>query len=87
MTILKVNCVYVNLITGEYWIIDYRIFNPDGDQKTKLDHMQDMLNNVVTHKKLPFQRVLMNTWYAKIEIMKRIEQLRKVYYCPNSPKS
>ena len=24
----------------------------------------------------------MDTWYAKMEIMKRIEQLKKIYYCP-----
>ena len=77
-----VNCVYVNPITGKYWIIDYRIFNPDGDGKTKLEHMQDMLNNVVLYKKLPFRGVLMDTWYAKMEIMKLIEKKKKVYYCP-----
>jgi hypothetical protein len=31
-----VNCVYVNPQTGEYWIIDYRIYDPDGDGKSKL---------------------------------------------------
>ena len=72
-----VNCVYVNPITGKYWIIDYRIFNPDGDGKTKLEHMQDMLNNVVLYKKLPFRGVLMDTWYAKMEIMKLIEKQKK----------
>jgi len=35
----------------------------------------------------PFREVLMNTWSAKIEIMKQIEQLSKIYNYPNSPKS
>ena len=77
-----VNCVYVNPQTGEYWIIDYRIYDPDGDGKTKLDHVRDMLSNLVHHKGLCFQRVLMDTWYATRELMLFIESLKKTYYCP-----
>ena len=77
-----VNCVYVNPQTGEYWIIDYRIYDPDGDGKTKLDHVRDMLGNLVHHKGLPFRRVLMDTWYATRDLMLFIESLKKTYYCP-----
>lgn len=34
-----VTCVYVNPDMDQFWIIDYRIYDPDGDGKTKLDHM------------------------------------------------
>ena len=34
-----VNCLYINPESGDYWIIDYRIFDPDGDGKTKIDHV------------------------------------------------
>jgi len=77
-----VNCVYVNPQTGEYWIIDYRIYDPDGDGKSKLDHVRDMLGNLVHHKGLPFRRVLMDTWYATRDLMLFIESLGKTYYCP-----
>jgi hypothetical protein len=77
-----VNCVYVNPDIGKYWEIDYRIYNIDGDGKTKLDHMADMFDQVINHKKLPFFGVLMDTWYAKMEVMKKIEGANKVYYCP-----
>jgi hypothetical protein len=77
-----VNCVYVNPQSGEYWIIDYRIYDPDGDGKSKLDHVRDMLTNVVQHKGLPFRRVLMDTWYATKDLMLFIESLSKTYYCP-----
>src|SRR5438552_13890909 len=40
-----VNCVYVNPETDQFWIIDYRLYDPDGDSKTKLDHMREMLTN------------------------------------------
>jgi len=28
-----VSCVYVNAQSGQFWVIDYRIYNPDGDGK------------------------------------------------------
>jgi hypothetical protein len=34
-----ISCVYVNVKTGQFWVIDYRIYDPDGDSKTKLDHL------------------------------------------------
>ena len=77
-----VNCVYVNPETGQYWVIDYRIYDPDRDGKSKLDHVQDMLTQIVQHKQLPFHAVLMDTWYATKELMLFIDSLHKIYYCP-----
>lgn len=77
-----VTCVYVNPTIDRFWIIDYRIYDPDGDGKTKLDHVQDMLRQCVYHKRLPFYAVLMDTWYATKDLMLYIEDLAKVYYCP-----
>lgn len=77
-----VTCVYVNPDTDQFWLIDYRIYDPDGDGKSTLDHVREMLTNVVYHKQLPFQAVLMDTWYATKDLMLFIESLHKVYYCP-----
>lgn len=77
-----VTCVYVNPETDQFWLLDYRLYDPDGDGKTKLDHVQEMLFQVVKHKHLPFYAVLMDTWYATKELMLLIESLTKIYYCP-----
>jgi hypothetical protein len=77
-----VTCVYVNPQIDQFWIIDYRIYDPEGDGKTKLDHMRDMLLNCVYQKGLEFWAVLMDTWYATKEMMLQIEKLEKIYYCP-----
>ena len=77
-----VTCVYVHPDTDQFWLIDYRIYDPDGDGKSKLDHVREMLTNVVYQKHLPFQAVLMDTWYATKDFMLFIETLRKNYYCP-----
>jgi hypothetical protein len=77
-----VTLVYVNPKVDRFWIIDYRLFAPDVDHKSKLDHLREMLQNAVTHKRLPFRVVLMDSWYAAKDEMLFIEQLEKVYYCP-----
>lgn len=77
-----VNCLYVNPDTGQYWLVDYRIFAPDDDGKTKLDHVHDMLTRSIADKQLPFTHVLMDTWYATKELMLLVESLGKFYICP-----
>lgn len=77
-----VTCVYVHPDTDQFWLIDYRIYDPEGDGKSKLDHVREMLTNVVYQKQLPVQAVLMDTWYATKDLMLFIESLSKIYYCP-----
>ncbi len=36
-------CVYINLETGQVWVIDYRIYDPAGDGKSQLEHVADRL--------------------------------------------
>ncbi len=74
-----VNCVYINPELDQFWIIGYRIYDPAGDTKTKLDHVREMLNNALYDKHLPFRGVLMDTWYAERKLMLHIERLKKVY--------
>lgn len=77
-----VNCVYVNSKTNQFWVIDYRIYAPESDGKTKLDHVEDILKNVIFQKQLSFKRVLMDSWYATQRIMALIDNWQKIYYCP-----
>ena len=77
-----VTCVYVNPQTHAYWIIDYRIYDVDRDGKSKLQHLLEMLRNAHFVKRLSFQTVLIDAWYASMDVMKAIESLSKVYYAP-----
>ncbi|MEL6778049.1 MAG: hypothetical protein AAFO06_12405 [Cyanobacteria bacterium J06597_16] len=63
-------------------LIDYRIYDLNGEGKSKLDPVQEMLLNIVHHKQLPFHAVLMDSWYAAKQLLLLIESLNKVYYCP-----
>jgi hypothetical protein len=76
-----VNCIYYNPDLEQFWLIDYRIFSPQTDGKTKLDHLQDMLKSA-KNRQIPFQTLLMDSWYATNEIFKYLIGEHKHFYCP-----
>lgn len=43
-----ISCAYVNVKSGQFWVIDYRLYNPDGDGNSKLDHVAQMLQGAYT---------------------------------------
>ncbi len=77
-----VTCVYVNPELNRFWVLDFRVFDPERDGRTKLDHMEQMWHTVLYVSDLPFRTVLMDTWYATTKMMKAIAQAGKLYYCP-----
>ena len=77
-----VNCIYVNPTTEQFWIIDFRLFDPERDGKTKMDHVREMLSNVHHHKALLYKTVLVDSWYASHSMMLFIHNLGKLFYCP-----
>ena len=77
-----VTCVYVHPELDRCWLIDYRIYDKQGDGKTKLDHVRDMLLVLVKDRKVAFSTVLMDSWYASKRLLLFIESLAKTYYCP-----
>ncbi len=77
-----ISCVYVNAESGQFWVIDYRVYDPAGDGHSKLEHVAEMLNGVVHSKQLPFSTVLMDSWYAAQKLLAQIDALGKIYYCP-----
>lgn len=77
-----VNLLYYNPEIDEFWVIDYRIFDPDRDGKTKIEHVKDMLYGALHTKQIQCRTILMDSWYACKEIMIMIEEFKKIYYCP-----
>ena len=77
-----VTCVYVNPKLDRYWLIDYRIYDKQGDGESKLDHVRDMLSVLVYSREVVFSTVLMDAWYASKPLLLYIENLQKTYYVP-----
>jgi hypothetical protein len=40
-----IGCVYYNPDLDEYWLLDYRLYDIEFDDKKKTDHMLDMIDN------------------------------------------
>jgi hypothetical protein len=76
-----VTCLYVNPERGQYWLIDYRIYDPERDGKSKIVHAKEMLENIIKHKQLEFGYVTFDAWYSEMDLLKQIEGYGKIYYC------
>lgn len=76
-----VTCVYHNPDINKYWAIDYRIYAPDQDGRSKIDHVEEMLKMAIYSKELKLRTVLMDTWYATNRLMTIIHKLKKIFYC------
>ena len=72
-----VTCVYVNPELDLFGLIDFRIYDKQGDGKTKLDHVQDMLSVLVHFRDIAFSTVLMDSWYATKSVMLHILKVLK----------
>ena len=74
-------CVYVNPETGQFWLIDYRVFAPEADGCTKRDHVAQMLAQLAP-RGIPYRTVLMDSWYATTHLFKWLTDKHKIFYCP-----
>lgn len=76
-----VNCVYVNPETDQFWLLDYRLFTPESDGKSKHEHVRDMLTQLRV-RQVPYRTVLMDSWYATTDLFKWLTEEKKLFYCP-----
>ena len=76
-----INCVYFNPDTEQFWLIDYRIFSPENDEKTKLEHVSDMLESF-KKRNVSYLYLLMDSWYTTSDLFKYAIKEQKIFYCP-----
>jgi hypothetical protein len=72
----------VNLVhahQGDYHPLDFRVYAPDADGKTKNDHFRDMIRQAFEDKGIKAQTILFDSWYAASENLKFIHKLDKVF--------
>lgn len=70
-----VNLVHSSGGTGDFYPLDYRIYAPDADGKTKNEHFREMLVHAVADKHIQAQTVLFDSWYAAADNLKLIHRL------------
>jgi hypothetical protein len=74
-----VNLVHTHGQEHDFYPIDYRIFDPKGDGKTKQDHFREMLVRAIAEKGIQAQTILFDNWYASVENLKLIHRLGRYF--------
>ena len=72
----------VNLLHSdgdEFYPIDFRVYAPDQDGKTKNDHFQEMVIRARGDKGLLANTVLFDAWYASVDNLKVIHRMDMVF--------
>lgn len=75
-----VNLVHSSGKPGEFYPIDYRIYDPDTDGKTKNEHFREMLIQAVAEKRIKARTVLFDSWYAAADNLKLIHRLGLIFF-------
>ena len=75
-----VNLVHSTGVAGDFWPLDFRIYAPDADGKTKNQHFRDMLVRAVADKGLQARTVLFDSWYAAADNLKLIQRLNLIFF-------
>jgi hypothetical protein len=68
----------VNLVHSDgedFYPIDYRIYAPDADGKTKNDHFREMVLNARSDKQIKARTLLFDSWYASVDNLKLLQRL------------
>jgi hypothetical protein len=68
------------LDSREFYPVDYRVYAPQTDGKTKNDHFQDMLLAALADKGLQAKTVLFDLWYAAARNLKLVHRLGLVFF-------
>ena len=72
--ICLVNLVHSSGEAGDFLPLDFRLYAPDLDQKTKNTHFQDMFQQVVDECKILARTILFDSWYAGSTNLKKIHR-------------
>jgi hypothetical protein len=75
-----VNLVHSSGATGDFAPIDYRIYAPDADGKTKHDHVGDMLVAAMADKQLQARTMLVDSWYASADNLTLVHRAGRIFY-------
>lgn len=70
-----INLLHVSADENDFYPIDYRIYDPDGDGKTKNGHFREMLIRAKSDKQIKARTLLFDAWYASMDNLKLIHRM------------
>ncbi len=75
-----VNLVHSNGQAGDFYPIDYRVYAPEVDHKSKNDHFREMFLHAVDNKQVKARTILFDAWSASVENLKLIHRRRWTFF-------
>jgi DDE superfamily endonuclease len=75
-----VNLVHSGGKDADFYPIDYRVYAPDVDGKTKNDHFAEMVINAIEQKHIQARTILFDGWYASAENLKLIHRRKRIFF-------
>jgi hypothetical protein len=62
-----------------FYPIDYRVYDPAGDGKTKNDHFLELLTRAFADKGIQARYILFDSWYASVANLKYIHRQGRIF--------
>jgi hypothetical protein len=75
-----VNLVHTNGFEGDFYAIDYRLYDPESDGKTKNEHFREMFIRANSDKRIKARNIAFDSWYASAENLKLIHRSGWTFY-------
>jgi len=75
-----VNLVHTNGFLGDFYPVNYRVYNPDSDGKSKNDHFQEMFKQANENQQIKARNIAFDSWYASVENLKIINRSGWTFY-------
>lgn len=69
-----VNLVHTNGFEGDFYPVNYRLYDPDSDGKTKNDHFREMFVQAHSSQQIKARNIAFDSWYASTDNLKLIHR-------------
>jgi hypothetical protein len=81
-----VNLVHTNGALGDFYPINYRIYDPEADGKTKNEHFREMFLQAHLNQQIKARKISFDSWYASAENLKLIDRSGWTFYTTSNRK-
>ena len=75
-----VNLVHTSGCLGDFYPVNYRVYHPAGDGKTKNDHFQEMFRQANENQQIKARNIAFDSWYASVENLKLVHRSGWTFY-------
>lgn len=73
------NLLHTTGVNHAYYPIDYRVYDPTGDGKTKNVHFREMLARAFADKGILSRYMLFDSWYGSVDNLKYIHRQQRLF--------